>query len=203
MPASLPGATLAQNQGIPTQGSLVMLDCLSGPKAAPLDASKIDYTTGTPPGWNATTKIPIKLNDPLNLSTGALSTGVGFGGATIPVGVVKTVSNGNFTDDYAPGISTPTPGAAVDSRYLYVGGGKSLAGGAPVPYTAGFGLCAAGKGAAREASAKGFATKLVTAPGAVAVDAVVETGFVNRTGVAMTTGQSTFGVASAALAAPA
>ena len=51
MPASLPGATLAQNQGIPTQGRLVLLDCLSGPKAAPLDAFKIDYTTGTPPGW--------------------------------------------------------------------------------------------------------------------------------------------------------
>ena len=48
----------------------------------------------------------------------------------------------------------------------------------------------------------GFPLKMVTAAGAVAIGAVVETGFVNRSPVALTTGQSVFGSGSTALAAP-
>ena len=33
MPASLPGSTIAQNQGNPTLGKLVTFDALSGPMA--------------------------------------------------------------------------------------------------------------------------------------------------------------------------
>ena len=206
MPASLSGATLAQNQGNPTQGVMVLMDPTSGAKAGPFDASKIDYSTGTPPGWNATTKVPIKLNDPLNLSTGALSTGVGFGSeeigeAAVVVSSVGRFKGAGFTDDYKPGVSTPAAADATNSRFMYIGGGRSNAGGAPNPYTAGFGIAAAGGGGARESGALGFGAKVVTAAAGVAVGAVVETGFVNRGANALTTGQSTLGVASAALAA--
>lgn len=203
MPASLPGATLAQNQGNPTQGVMVLMAPLSGPKASPLDASKIDYSTGTPPGWNATTRVPIKVNDPLNLSTGALSTGVGFGGSAIAGAAVSgRFPEGNFMDDYTPGVTKPDKTAATNSTYMFIGGGRSNANGTPNPYTAGFGIAAAGGGGAREAGALGFTTKTVTAAAGVAVGAVIETGFVNRSPAALTTGQSVFGVASAAQAAP-
>ncbi len=85
---------------------------------------------------------------------------------------------------------------------MYIGGGKSDATGAPVPYTAGFGLGMAGNGGSRDAGAgpafQGFRIKTVTATGAVANGAAVETGFTNRSGVALVTGQSVFGSATAA-----
>jgi hypothetical protein len=60
----------------------------------------------------------------------------------------------------------------------------------------------AGQGGARDAGAgpafQGFRTKTVTATGTVANAGVVETGFVNRSGVSITTGQSVFGSAVAA-----
>jgi len=43
--------------------------------------------------------------------------------------------------------------------------------------------------------------KMVTAAAGVAIGAVIETGFVNRSNVALLTGQSTFGSASGASAA--
>jgi hypothetical protein len=229
MPASLPGSTLAQNQANPTLGRLVIFDALSGPKASPFDASKIDYATtppaGIPAGWTAL-RVPLKVNDPLNLSTGGLSTGVGFGSPLVIApasrdGVDNAVYGehlAGFTDDYKPGISTPVPADASNSRFMYIGGGKSvIANGTgpngngypagwytsqPLPYVAGFGIAAAGQGGARESGAVGFPMKTVTAPGVVAIGGVVETGYVNRSGVALVNNQSVVGVGTTALAAP-
>ena len=234
MPAGLPGDSLFDNQGNPNEGNFVIFDGLSGPKDATFDAKSIDYTTGTPAGWHATEHIPIKTNDDSNVSTGALSTGIGFGAAAgMPAGVKFSDPDGtllgfadkNFTDDYIPGATETDGSAAADSTYMYIGGGKSeivngdhsgpLAAGSngyppgwytsqPDPYTAGFAICGAGNGGSRDSGANtGFPVKLVTATGAVANGAAVEAGYNNRSGVALVTGQSVFGSAVAASAAPA
>jgi hypothetical protein len=184
MPASLPGDTVAINTtGNPNAGRQVLFDLLSGPKGSPLDKD----STGL-------------------ASTGGLNTGLGFGsppviGLTAPASILAS----GFTDDYTPGVTKPDGTAATDSTLMYIGGGKSNALGVSTPYTAGFGIGAAGNGGSRDAGAgpafTGFPLKMVTAAGAVATAAVIETGFVNRSGVALTTGQSTFGSGSTASAA--
>ena len=185
MPSSLPGATAAENAANPTQGRVVLFDLLSGPKGSPLDKDAAG-----------------------SASTGGLSNGIGFGsppviGATAPA----SIREAGFNDDYTPSVTKPDGTAATDSTYMHIGGGRSNAVGAPVPYTAGFGIGMAGNGGSRDAGAgpafTGFPTKVVTAAGAVANGAVVETGFANRSGVALTTGQSVLGSATAASAAPA
>ena len=206
MPASLPGATKTENEGTPTQGRFVTFDPLSGPKAGPLDARKMDYTTGTPPGWNASTKIPITVNDPLNLSTGALSTGIGFGPRPVFNAPTSTgrFAYGNYTDDYVPGQSKPDATLAADARMMYIGGGRSNANGTPNPIAVGaVGICGAGEGGAREVGNNGLPLKLVTSTAGTAVDATFaapDTGYTNRSEVALTTGQSAFGVSTTALA---
>lgn len=185
MPASLPGATLAQNQANPSQGSCVTYDLLSGPKGSPFDKD----TTG-------------------NQSTGALSTGIGFGGTPVMV----SIPGAGFTDDYIPGVTKPDGTAMGNSTLMYIGGGRTTMvpanpTGVPTttPYTAGFGIGMAGGGGSRDAGAgpafTGFALKTVTAAGAVAIGAAVETGFVNRSNQALVTGQSVFGSGTAASAA--
>jgi hypothetical protein len=190
MPASLPGATLAQNGANPSQGAAVLYDLLSGPKGSPKDSDQ----TG-------------------NFSTGALSNGIGFGappviGLTAPASIVAA----GFNDDYTLGVTKPDGTAATTSILMYIGGGRSDAPtiatqGRAVenPYTAGFGIGMAGNGGSRDAGAgpafTGFLLKMVTAVGAVANGAVVETGWVNRSGLALVTGQSLFGSASTASAA--
>jgi hypothetical protein len=187
MPASLPGDTKANNTGgNPDAGRAVIFDLMSGPKGSPLDKD----TAG-------------------NASTGALSTGIGFGASVVIGG---SIPRAGFTDDYKPGISTPAPADAADSRFMYIGGGRTSATGAtpgrpfpPAPFTAGFGIGGAGNGGSRDAGAgpafTGFGLKLVT--GAAAAGAAVEAGWVNRSGVALVAGQSTFGSAAVASAAPA
>lgn len=189
MPASLPGATAAENAANPTQGPCVVFDLLSGPKGSPFDLD----STG-------------------NASTGALSTAMGFGSPPIldPVSnplVSNTVYGmrlAGFSDDYTPGVTKPDGTAAADSTYCYIGGGRSNPNGTPLPYTAGFGFGMAGQGGSRDAGAgpafTGFPVKTVTAAGAVAIGAAVEAGFTNRSGVALVTGQSTFGSSTAASA---
>lgn len=187
MPAFNMAGTAAAN---PSLGRFVMMDPLSGPKGSPFDRA----------GSSA-------------LSTGALATGIGFGanhviGPTAP----QSIKDAGFTDDYTPGLTRPNGVAATNSTLVYIGGGKSTAaddGVAPtVPYTAGFALAGFGEGASRDGGAgpaifTGFPTKMVTATGAVANGAAIETGYTNRSGVAMTTGQSAFGSAEAQNAAPA
>jgi hypothetical protein len=187
MPASLNGSTAAENAANPSAGRPVMMDALSGPKGSPLDKDN----TG-------------------NASTGALSTFIGFGsgvvvGSGLLFGTPPAGVNGGFVDDVT--------GAGANSTYVYIGGGRSVtasgvntAGVAGTnPYTAGFVPVGAGSGGSRDGGAgpafTGFIAKMVTATGAVANGAAVETGFTNRTGAALATGQSTFGSSTTAQAA--
>lgn len=185
MPASMPGETNANNRsGNPAAGAPVSFDLLSGPKGSPLDKD----ATG-------------------NATTGALSTGIGFGIAVDPM---VSIPKAGFTDDYTPGVTKPDGTASANSTLMYIGGGKTSATGAtvgrpfpPAPYTAGFGIGGAGNGGSRDAGAgpafTGFVMKTVT--GAAALAAAIEAGFLNRTGQVMVAGQSAFGSSNAASAA--
>jgi hypothetical protein len=191
MPAGLPGATLAQNSN-PTQGPLVIFDLLSGPKGSPFDKDAAG-----------------------NYSTGGLSTGIGYGSPPVLDPISNSlVSNSllgirsaGFDDDDTPGQTKLDGTATTNSTYMYIGGGRSLANADATsnPYTAGYGIGAAGNGAARDAGAgpafTGFPLKMVTATGAVANAAAVETGFQNRSGLPMVSGQSVFGASTTASAA--
>ena len=175
MPAALPGATLAQNLGNPTQGPSVIFDPLSGPKASPFDKDNSG-----------------------NASTGALSTGIGYGSPPIfGDTAVGGFADGNFTDDYVPGQDLPVGTPATDSSIMYIGGGRSDVDGTPDPYDiAEVAICMAGNGGSRDGGTSpftGFPTKTVTASGTVANGGTVETGFVNRSGKSLVSGQSVFG----------
>lgn len=190
MPAGLPGSSLAQNQANPSAGAFVIFCPLSGPKGSPLDRAGSD----TP-------------------STGGLSTGIGM--QSQPVIGPGDIERAGFIDDQTPGTVSPNTGTqnTVSSTMMYIGGGRSVvtsgknpAGEAGTnPYTAGVSICGAGNGASRDGGAgpafTGFAMKMVTATGAVANGVAIETGWANRTGVAMASGQSSHGSSTAALAA--
>jgi hypothetical protein len=196
MPAGLPGATHAENIDNPTAGNRVLFSSFSGPKGSPLDTDSEN-----------------------NASTGALSTGIGFGSPPV-IGQIPGLTNpqsigqAGFIDDGVIGGTKPDGSAATDSTYVAIGGGRTViqggvAGGAPVttPYTAGFEILGAGQGGERDAGAgpafTGHANKMVTATGAVANGAAVEAGFENRSGVALVANQSVFGSETAASDAPA
>lgn len=217
MPAALPQSPGTKNSLLPADqypanpsvGQAVIMDALSGPKGSPLDKDNGSATITLPGGGTITWQA--------NCTTGGLSTGIGWGAnlvigpnllygtsTSIPPGV-----NGGFTDDTGEG------GSGVNSTIMYLGGGRSITTGAGVnpagvagtnPYTAGFLPTNAGNGGSRDGGAgpafTGFLGKIVTATAGVANGAVVETGFVNRSGVALVSGQSTLGSASAAQAAP-
>jgi hypothetical protein len=211
MPASLPGSTDVQNQGNPNLGHAVAFSPFSGPKGSPFDARKYPPTIYQP-------KLSDVVADPLNLSTGALSTGIGFG---VDARLAGTADLFNPTskpptygvlDDSTPGITLPNGVAATTAILLAIGGGKSVitAGpgtdwsrgtSAPVPYVA-QPLLAAGNGGSRDAGAgpafTGFGAKVVTATAPVANAAVIETGFTNRSGVTIPTGLSQFGSSTTA-----
>jgi len=193
----------------PAGGDAVLMSPFSGPKGSPFDASMFHPTTG------------VKSKDPNNFSTGALNTGIGFGLSVGPVINVATgtspatapqaIKNRGYTDDQTPGVTLPNGTAATTAILTAIGGGKSVI--TPGPGNTGLGvstvspyvaqpLLAFGAGASRDAGAgpafTGFATKMVTAAGAVADGAAIEAGFTNRTGVAMIATDSAFGSATAA-----
>jgi hypothetical protein len=188
MPAALPGSTLAQNLANPSAGQAIIFDALSGPKGSPLDKDNSG-----------------------NATTGALCTGIGFGcNAGVPINIstgtspataAQALRNAGFTDDTGDGVG------AANSTVIYIGGGRSTNTGAPNPYTAGFVPGNAGNGGSRDAGSGPaftcFVGKWVTATGSVANGAVVETGWVNRSGVTIVATESVFGSASASQAAPA
>jgi hypothetical protein len=197
MPAGLPGSTNAQNLANPSLGLFVIYDLLSGPKGSPFDYDKDFSLSGTPASGNT--------------STGALSTGIGFGSPPILDASQITAVPGNFDDDYTVGVTKPD-GTAGDSTLMYIGGGRETRVPAVtgpmtnVPYTLGHGIGGAGNGGSRDAGAgpafTGFRIKSVTAAAGVANGAVVETGWVNRSGVALITGNTVFAPASAASVVP-
>jgi len=208
MPAGLPGSTAVQNAANPSLGLTVIFDLLSGPKGSPFDNDK-DYGNAVHPYFKLDTTTPAVAN--ANASTGALSTGIGFGpNVLLSPPAVTAIPRAGFTDDYKPGISTPTPADAADSTYMYIGGGKctkNVDGLAPaVPYVAGFGIGAAGQGGTRDQGAgpafTGFSMKMVTSAGTVANGAAVEVGFLNRVGFTIGLADSTFGVSNTASAVP-
>ena len=181
----------------PSTGAFVIMNPFSGPKGSPFDAKQIDPTS------------KLLVAAPNNFSTGALNTGIGFGsppiiGPTAPA----SIRAAGFNDDYTPGVTLPGGTAATDARLTCIGGGKSTAtvnGIAPtVPYNA-QPLLGFGNGGSRDAGAgpafTGFSLKTVTATATVANGAAVEAGFLNRSGVSITTGQSVFGSNPAASAA--
>ena len=207
MPAGLPGDSATNNAGNPTLGQFVVFDPLSGPKGSPFDTDN----TG-------------------NASTGALSTCIGFGANDVIgfLGVASTTAPAaifaaGFNDNNTPGQKNATYSAggpppvvattAVDSTFMYLGGGRSVtasgvnpAGVAGVnPYTAGVALCGAGNGRSRDGGAgpifTGFPMKMATATAGVANGAAVETGFTNRSGVSLVTAQSVYGSNTTQLAA--
>jgi hypothetical protein len=158
------------------------------------------------------------------LSTGGLSTGIGFGlNVDTPRGVdgivgtgttpVDLDNTGNFSSQYIPGTSLPSLAAATDARLLYIGGGKSDALGVSTPRAVSQ-LCAAGGGSSRDGGTnQGFGTKLVIAAADVAYGGVIVTGFVNRmtqvadftgevVGLTLPTAQAQFGSATAAAPVP-
>lgn len=178
----------------PSTGKAVMMSPFSGPKGSPFDAVAINPTT------------LVKAKDPNNFSVGALNTGIGMElsvlvGPTAPA----SIKAAGFNDDYTPGVTLPNGTAATTAILTTIGGGKStanVAGIAPtVPYAA-QPLLGFGNGGSRDAGAgpafTGFGMKMVTAAGAVAAGAAIETGFLNRTGVALVTGQSAFGSSNTA-----
>lgn len=221
MPASLPGATLAENQANPTQGRFVTFDPLSGPKGSSLDAMM--------PTYDGTGGL---VADPDNCSTGALSTGIGFGGqiigltpdrATAPVALLESGFNDNMIPGEEPTYAAPPPigvisANAIDSTYMYIGGGRMEENPdatdpdqrgrpfTPDPYTAGVAIVGAGEGIARDGGAgpayTGLPLNSATASGAVAEGAAIEAGILNVSGQAMVSGQSAFGSVSTPLAAP-
>lgn len=200
MPAALPEATLAQNLANPSAGRPVLFDALSGPKGSPFDNDK-QYAAD------------LSTTSSGKASTGAMCTGIGYG-LNVFIGQkpfstpAQAIDNAGFNDDSGEA-------AGYNSTIIYIGGGRSVvsagknpAGQAGVnPYTTGFAPCGAGNGGSRDGGTgpayTGFAHKMVTATATVANGAVVETGYVNRTGQSMAATDSTFGSASAAQAAPA
>ena len=196
MPAGLPGSSNTANRTTnPSAGTPIIFDALSGPKGSPFDKDTVGGVSA-------------------NASTGAMCTGIGFGlnagnpfirvfnGATNAADAIK---KGGFNDDGGDGVGF------ADSTGVYIGGGKCTAtvqGIAPVvPYTTGFVPGNAGNGGSRDAGAGPaftcFVGKWVTAVAQVINSGVVETGFVNRSGVTIEATDSVFGSATAAQAAPA
>jgi hypothetical protein len=198
------GAAGGSNAQVAAAGAKAVLCCpFSGPTGSPFEARTIASWSSSYP----TNGTPTYAKQTGNYSTGALCTGIGFGhnhivGPTAPA----SIKAAGFTDDYDPGIDLPDGTTATTTAILtLIGGGKSTAcvnGIAPtVPYEE-QPLLGFGNGGSRDAGAgpifTGFGTKMVTATGAVANGAAVETGWVNRAGVSLVSGQSVFGSSTAA-----
>lgn len=167
----------------PSTGKPVLADPFSGPKGSPLDKDQ----TG-------------------NSSTGALKTGIGFGpNLLISAPADPNVKNAGFNVPYVPGRTMPDGTTTDDATLLAIGGGASarcnngVAATTPYEVTGGEGgLCGFGNGATRDGNAgAGRVAQTATAAGGVAISAAITTGVLNRTGVAMTTGQTALGVKSA------
>jgi len=111
--------------------------------------------------------------------TGALSTGIGYGVNSPIIGLTapKSIADAGFPDN----VQIPLHRIGL-AQTEYIG--------------------AFGNGGSRDNGAGlFFALKMVTAAGAVANGAAIETGWINRTGISMVTGQSAHGSGTAGVAA--
>ena len=205
MPAYNMSGNLAPDAN-PSVGKQVLMSPFSGPRGSPFDAKKAPYYDNLPGGvaWSA------PVADTANLSTGALSTGIGYG--TNAFDGFADNQPGRSTQPFldvkiVPGVSLPSTVDATTAILTAIGGGKTVVSGADgiinttTPYVA-QPLLGFGGGGSRDAGAgpayTGFGTKAVTSTGAVAVGAAVETGFLNRTSFALNTGKTVLGSATAA-----
>jgi len=206
MAASNMAGTPAAN---PTLGAAVLMSPFSGPKGSPFDAKVYPSNIYQP-------KLSDLVPNLTDVSTGALSTGIGYGLNTKVPGISPPLFSAaipatvdNFTDDYQPGVSLPSVVAAPDARLLAIGGGRSTANTLTAPTTpnpyAVQPLLGWGNGGSRDGGAgpafTGFGTKLVTAVAPVANGAAIEAGWTNRSGVQLETGNSQFGSSTTASAA--
>lgn len=215
MPASLPGSTLAENLANPSAGRAVTFSPFSGPLGSPKDYDVALAGTIWPPTYAQLTTKPSTVSG--NASTGAMSNGLGLTQAGRLPGFT-TLYNANANpasvnypvDDTTPGVTMPDgTTAATLAILLAIGGGKSTANTVASPSVSSpyavQPILGAGNGGSRDAGAgpafTGFGMKVVTATAGVANGAAIETGFVNRTGVAMVTGQSQYGSSTTASAA--
>jgi len=183
----------------PSAGKFVLMSPFSGPDGSPKDTDQTgNHSTGalnTGIGINATRRI--------NVSTG-----------TSPFTAPGAIKAAGFTDDYTPGVTMPNGTAATLAILTAIGGGKSVI--TPSPGNTGLGvstvspylvqpLLGFGNGGSRDAGAgpafTGFPVKMVTAAAGVAVGAVIETGWVNRSESALVTTDSVFGSGTTASAA--
>lgn len=192
----------------PSAGKFVMMSPFSGPKGSPFDKDQSgNNSTGA-----LNTGIGFGPQPLINVATGV-----------VPATAAQAIKNRGYTDDYTPGLSMPAstasvPVLATTAILTCIGGGKStIVGGGNTglgvstvsPYVAqpllGFGIGLApftAAGTSRDAGAgpafTGFPIKMVTATGAVANGAAIETGFVNQTGAAMVATDSAFGSSTTA-----
>lgn len=224
MPAGLPGSTTAQNLANPSAGSTVQYNPFSGPKGSPLDYD-VQYPPGTWP--NVLTAKPTGASGNAStgaLSTGigfdaedCVVSATGVNAATKsgiqtnllgPGLAAAQLGQSGFTDDYIPGTTLPGGTLATTAILTCIGGGRCnastvAAGGiaTPNPYSV-QPILDAGNGGSRDAGAgpafTGFSMKLVTAVADDANGAVIEAGWVNRSGVVLGNGQSQFGSSTAA-----
>lgn len=191
----------------PSSGSPVIMNPFTGQKSAlfDFDTVKFDITSST----YGTTTAKSSKELTAQTSTGGAVTGIGFGGGHV-IGQAFPSSNPiaveGFNDNYVPGVTMPDgTTAATTSVLMAIGGGRSTpmnnsgtSGANQIdvsnPYTiapiVGFGNSGSRDGGT---AGRGFALKTVTATGTVANGSAVETGFNNRSGVSVTTGQSVFG----------
>ena len=173
----------------PSAGKSVLMSPFSGPKGSPFDAKKQDPTTGA------------IVADTSNLSTGALTTGIGFGcsviiGPTAP----QSIKDAGFTDGYIPGMMMPAGTAAPDARLTCIGGGRSgpaANGVAPTnPYN-NQPLLDFGNGGVRDSGSgpvhQGSGPKLVTALQDTVNGVEMVPDWWNRSGVTVLAGESSFG----------
>lgn len=206
----------------PSAGKTVLMDPFSGPKGSPFDAKRFNPTTllkeADPTNYSTGA-----LNTGIGFGLG-VGPVVNVSPGTAPATAAQALDDRGFTDDYTPGLSMPASTAAVPvlattAILTAIGGGKSVI--TPGPGNTGLGvstvspyaaqpLLAFGTGVApftaagssRDAGAgpafTGFPLKAVTAAGAVADGAAIETGFVNRTGKAMVATESAFGSSTTA-----
>lgn len=206
----------------PATGKPVIMSPFSGPKGSPFDATLINPTTfarSKDPNNFSTGALNTGIGFGMNVGA-VINVAAGTAPATAP----QAIKNAGFTDDYTPGLSMPAstsavPVLATTAILTAIGGGKSVI--TPGPGNTGLGVSTVspyvaqpllafgtnvppftGPGSSRDAGAgpafTGFPIKAVTAAGAVADGAAIETGFVNRTGKAMIATDSAFGSSTTA-----
>jgi len=184
----------------------VLMSPFSGPKGSPFDGDVTLDAAGN------------RAASPNNASTGALSTGIGYGSNVAVPGISQVYGSyatgfpgTGFDNNEVVGTINPDGTTAADARLLAIGGGRcnaatvANAGIATTNPYAAQPLLAFGNGASRDAGAgpayTGFGIKCVQAASAVADGAVLATGFTNRSGATVPSGAYQFGISTTASAA--